>query len=234
MSEFRFKQFTVQQKESAAKITTDATILAAWAPLKSKEHILEVGAGTGVISLMLAQRFPATIKAVEINPRAFVEAKQNFQNSPWHNRMEIIQTDFSDFTSESPHDAIISNPPFFTNNLQSEINEAKNMAYHTDYLSFKRLAEGIARNLTSKGEAFIMLPVYEMSLFEQEMEACGFMPFHRLQIHHNLHKQALRVITAFSRIEKPVVKDEKLYIKNPDGSFHQDYQTLLQDFLTIF
>lgn len=235
MSIFQFKKFTLKQSDSAAKLTTDATIFGAWLPLETgMKSALEIGTGTGILSLMLAQRSDLNLLALEIEESAYNEATQNFESSPWSNQLEVIHQDFTQYISNERFDLIFSNPPFFTNNLQSSINSGKNMAYHTDKLSFANLANGINRYLKATGKAYIMLPQYEMGLFSTLMQQRGFYIQSSLSIHHNSNKSALRVIQCFSRDQNPQVKVEKIYIREENNDFHPEYMKLLKPFLTIF
>ncbi|MBK6263654.1 methyltransferase [Marivirga sp. S37H4] len=235
MSIFQFKQFTLTQSDSAAKLTTDATIFGAWMPVEANvQNALEIGAGTGVLSLMLAQRFPFEIEAVEIDEKAFLEAKRNFLNSPWSNRLTVVHQDFKRFNSNKKYDLIFSNPPFFTKNLQSPKNAEKNTAYHTNQLPLQALSDGINEHLTKDGTAYIMLPTYEMGQFEKLMKQHGLLVTRSATIHHNHQKAALRIIHAFSRSEKKDDEIKKLYVRDENSHFHPDYIQLLKPFLTIF
>jgi len=233
---FQFKQFAVKQQKSAAKITTDATIFAASMSISiDQKQILEIGTGTGVLSLMLAQRFSrAKIDAVEIEENAFHEARDNFTNSPFKDRLNIYHSAIQEFYHEDKYDVIFSNPPFFNNNLQSAINPDKNTAYHTNRLSFKDLANSIERMLKKEGAAFIMLPVYESELFEMEMIQTGFFVKETVFIKHNQHKTPLRRILKFDRetIKNPQTKT--VIVRNADNSFSDDYRKLMTPYLTIF
>lgn len=237
MSVFKFKQFSVEQKFSPAKITTDATVFASALQLQlNAKNALEVGTGTGVLSLMLAQRFPEIkIDALEINPEAFKEADRNFKYSKWNERLKVILGDFNQFNSEIEYDMIFSNPPFFKDNLQSEINQGKNTAYHTNHLSFEALANGINLNLAKNGEAHIMLPYYEMSLFEKEMTSLGFKTVKSTELRHQAESKIIRLFNVFNRKEeKQNMERHKIIVRNENNDFHSSYINLMKDFLTIF
>ncbi|WKK78605.2 methyltransferase [Marivirga salinae] len=237
MSIFQFKEFTIQQKNSPAKITTDATVFAASVQIPSNvRSVLEVGTGTGVLSLMLAQRFSdIKIDAVEINPIAYEEADENFENSKYTDRLKVILADFNGFKSEGKYDLIFSNPPFFQNNLQSQTNHGKNTAYHTNQLSFKSLAKGLDLNLAEKGEAHIMLPFYEMSLFEKEMKTIGFRCNKSIELRHQAESKIIRLFNVFDRGEdKQNIDKQKIIVRDENNIFHPSYINLMKDFLTIF
>ncbi len=137
-SVFRFKQFEVDQSGCAMKINTDGVLLAALAESISPKEILDIGTGTGVMALMLAQRFPeANIEAVEIDEFASATAHKNFLNSPFSERLAVKNVSIEQFQSQHSYDLIISNPPFFVGDLKN-VNEKKGMARHTDADFFEK------------------------------------------------------------------------------------------------
>ncbi|ADR23698.1 tRNA1(Val) (adenine(37)-N6)-methyltransferase [Marivirga tractuosa] len=237
MSIFQFKEFSVEQKNSPAKITTDATVFAASLQISSNVRaVLEVGTGTGVLSLMLAQRFSdIKIDAVEINPIAYEEAQNNFKNSKWNARLKVVLEDFIEFETDHKYDLIFSNPPFFKDNLQSKTNHGKNTAYHTNQLSFEALAKGIDLNLAENGEAHIMLPFYEMSLFEKEMNKVGFQCKRITELRHQAGSKVIRLFTVYDRREEGVnIEKEVIIVRDENNDFHYSYINSMKDFLTIF
>lgn len=232
--EFQFKQFTVQQSDSAAKITTDATVFAASLPLqKEVKQVLEIGTGTGVMSLMLRQRQQIQLDAVELEQGAYEEAKLNFENSPFKDDLAIFHTAVQDFSPSKRYDLIFSNPPFFTDNLRSEINPKKNLAYHTESLSFDELAESIHRLLADEGKAFVMLPHYESLQLDKVMIAKGFFINENYLIKHNINKAPLRRIVGYS-YQKNDHPEFSILIRELDGQFSMQYKALMQPYLTIF
>ncbi len=235
MSVFQFKQFSLVQKESAAKLTTDATIFGAWLPIENEmKSALEIGTGTGILSLMLAQRSKLNLQAIEIEEHAYREAQNNFLSSPWSDRLKAIHKDFKHYRSDNKYDLVFSNPPFFTNSLQSDINSDKNTAYHTNQLSFKDISKGINQYLKDLGKAYVMLPEYEMGLFSDLLRQNGFHIHYTLFIHHNIYKPALRVIHGFSREKISSSREDKIFIRDENNDFHPEYVKLLKPFLTIF
>jgi tRNA1Val (adenine37-N6)-methyltransferase len=169
---FQFKQFLVRQDQSAMKVTTDGCLFGAWAAdavgslacrqagqITTVEKVLDIGTGTGLLSLMLAQKDPALIiDAIEIDREAAIQAKQNVDASPWKDRVNIIHADAKTFIFPVKYDCIISNPPFYEKELRSEDNQ-KNMAYHSDELSLKELLGVIKENLAPGGVFFLLLPL---------------------------------------------------------------------------
>lgn len=163
-SYFQFKQFRVEQNQTAMKITTDACILGARAEVENSQSILDIGAGTGLLSLMAAQRSTACIDAVELDDHAAAQTQQNFSASPWKNRLTLHHCPIQSFMPEKRYDCILSNPPFFENAFKAPCSR-RSLARHTDSLSFPELAEAIDRLMSENGKAWILLPDESSSLF---------------------------------------------------------------------
>src|SRR5574344_2567439 len=117
-SYFRFKQFSVFQERCAMKVGTDGVLLGAWAKVDAANRILDIGTGTGLVALMLAQRSTAMITAVEIDEEAAIQAEENFCQSPWANRFEVVNSDITSYETDALFDVIVSNPPYFVDSLQ--------------------------------------------------------------------------------------------------------------------
>jgi len=162
-SYFNFKEFTVHQDKTAMKVCTDACLFGAWVAENSKmnelEHILDIGTGTGLLSLMLAQNCSANIDAVEIEIMAAEQAHANFKASKWNNQLHIHTTSIIEFskTHQKKFDLIISNPPFFEQQLKST-NAQRNIAMHSAHLTLSELANCMHKLLADAGKAAILLP----------------------------------------------------------------------------
>jgi tRNA1Val (adenine37-N6)-methyltransferase len=156
---FEFKQFTVHQERCAMKVGTDGTLLGAWASAPAGTcRILDIGTGTGLIALMMAQRYPeAEVTGIDIDREAVTQAIENVAASPFSNRIRIIQTDIVDFSIES-FDAIVCNPPYFVDSLTSP-NPSRTLARHTGSLTYKALMQSVKRLLTEEGMFSIVIPV---------------------------------------------------------------------------
>ncbi len=160
---FKFKEFTVHQGQSAMKVCTDACLFGAWvttkAPLTNFKNILDIGTGTGLLSLMIAQHSTAKIDGVEIDELAAKQAEENFASSPWKDQLRVYTSSIIDFVEshEKTYDLIISNPPFFENQLKSN-DEQRNLAMHSANLTLTELADCIVKLLKDEGSAAILLP----------------------------------------------------------------------------
>jgi tRNA1Val (adenine37-N6)-methyltransferase len=229
---FTFKQFTIHQDQTAMKVTTDACILGAYADVQGAKTMLDIGTGTGLLSLMLAQRSHASIETIEINESAYNQALINANESIFKNKITVYHTSIQNYIAEKRYDLIISNPPFFQNYLKSET-ESRNNSLHTDTLSFEDLLSSVLRLLSPNGTFVVLLPMYESSIFEQLAISEELYPQKKLTIHHRKGSKILRIITTFGRIKKEIINEE-LIIKNPEESYTPDFQALLKDYYLAF
>jgi len=167
---FKFKQFEVLQAQSGMKIGTDGVLLGAWVDLGNAKHILDIGTGTGLIALMCAQRHKtALITAVEIEEKAAVEAEYNFAKSPWADRLKIVKTDFKQFISNNKFDIIISNPPFFDENVLSSKHQ-RNLARNAKNLPLQTLLAKAKEMLSVDGRINLVLPVAKLEILEKKLK----------------------------------------------------------------
>ena len=163
---FRFKQFTIHQDGSVMKVCTDSCVLGAWSAMHAGEcqRILDIGTGTALLSLMLAQKSSAPIDAIEWDPEACAQARENIRDSPWPTQIQIIQADARTYRSPLSYDFIISNPPFFESDLWSP-DDKKNLAKHGASLTLEALLGVIKTNLRPKGVFTILLPFHRSEYF---------------------------------------------------------------------
>jgi len=230
---FQFQQFRVNQDRCAMKISTDAVMLGAVADAVSPKEILDVGTGTGVIALMLAQRFAdAKIQAVEIDPQAAAQALDNFRSNTFLDRMQLWEGRFQDFEPNQNYDLIVSNPPYFPDHLKSS-DAQRNMALHTNELSFEDLLEKVNLLLKESGKFWIILPPRQMQDFQVKAEKYDLFLGVKFTLQDKPGKRILREICAFSRIENEL-ETSAIFIKNEDGSPHESYATLVSGFLLGF
>lgn len=235
MNGFTFKQFTIQQHNTAMKVTTDACILGAYASVENAHKILDIGTGTGLLSLMMAQRSKALIEAVEIDNNAYQQALENINHSIFKHQVRIFHQTIQDFAQQQASlsfDVIVSNPPFFQNHLKSS-QQNRNKALHTDTLSFEELIDSVIALLSSDGIFIVLLPAYESGVLQQLASIKGLYPNKKLVIRHRKESKILRIITTFGQSESSVVEEE-LIIKNPDESYTAEFENLLRNYYLIF
>ncbi|MES2265939.1 MAG: methyltransferase [Bacteroidota bacterium] len=236
MDIFRFKQFEVDQTGCAMKVNTDGVLLGAMAEVNDPKSILDIGTGTGVIALMLAQRYPsATIDAVEVDGDAARMSAENFKNSQFSNRLSAHHCSFENYFEVHEglkFDLIVSNPPFFLSSLTSA-NNKKNLARHTDSAFFERLLKDLAKHLTERGTSQLILPLPTSELIR------GLLPKFKLHLHKIIAIKSFtdsephREIITFGKEEKQL-QIQELFIYDEPKVYAKDYQLLLKDFLTIF
>jgi tRNA1Val (adenine37-N6)-methyltransferase len=232
---FRFKQFTIVQERSAMKVGTDGVLLGAWVNVSSAKKILDVGTGTGLIALMLAQRSDADITAIEIEKNAATEAFENVKNSPWKNRITIINAPFQEYANNSDElfDLIVSNPPFFINSRKpSGINLA--IAKHNHLLTLAELASCSAKLLNAEGRLAVILPVTTAGNFINEAVKQHLCLLRETEVRPNNLKNAHRYLLEFGKYNCIPEKD-CLRIHHDDGKdFTEEYKMLTADFYLNF
>lgn len=233
---FSFKQFTIHQDQTAMKVTTDACILGAYTTVDKAKKVLDIGAGTGLVAMMLSQRTDAKIDAVEIDINAYNQAYRNIQESIFKEQICVFNISIQSFAEhaepQNQYDLIVSNPPFFQNHLKAE-ETARNNSLHTDTLSFEDLIHSVLRLISSAGTFVVLLPAYQSSVLETLAISKGLYPHKKLTIRHRKGSKILRIITTFGRIKKEILNEE-LIIKNPDESYSADFQLLLKEYYLIF
>lgn len=201
---FRFRQFTIRQACCAMKVGTDGTLLGAWA--HGGKHILDIGTGTGLIALMMAQRFPeAIITAIDIDEGAVEQARENVQTSPFADRIRVVQADVKDFESgmESRdtierYDAVVCNPPYFEKALQSPDSQ-RTMARHTTSLPYATLMACAQRLLADNGELSVVIPFDFKNRLENEALLSGFFKCRECGVRTTPAKPVRRYLLSFIR-----------------------------------
>ena len=232
---FQFQQFRIAQDRCAMKISTDAVLLGSLVQSDDPKQILDIGTGTGVIALMLAQRFPeASLTALELDPEAASQAKENCEQSPFSQRLTVLQGRFQDFLAEERFDLLVSNPPFFPDHLPTS-DPKRQQALHTDNLSFEELLQKASQLLAPSGSFWVILPPRQMQDFIQFGATHGLFPDTRVGIRDSAAKPIHREVVCFSFSESltPALPEE-LLLKNDDGSYSERYQQLISGFLLGF
>jgi tRNA1Val (adenine37-N6)-methyltransferase len=227
---FQFKQFSIEDDQSTMKVGTDAVLLGSWVHLENEKSILDIGSGSGIISLMLAQRTSAQIQAIDIDENSVNQANHNFQKSPWASQIKAKHCSLSDFTkSESEKfDLIVSNPPFFINSLKSP-RKNKNRSKHTDELTYEELAYGIANLLGPRGKACLILPYTESKLFIDLALIENIYLNKQLKIRPKATKDINRVLMEFS-FNKSKFEEKEIHLREENNEFSEAYKTLSKNY----
>lgn len=228
---FKFKQFTVFQDQCAMKVGTDGVLLGAWAQVSSCNHILDIGTGTGLVALMLAQRSPKTlIDALDIDEGCVLQALQNVSQSPFAQHIDVYQISFQDFAQHTikKYDLIVSNPPYFQNALKSP-NRSRNHARHNDALSFfDILSEGV-HLLSEVGRIALILP-HEFKQTILDYAATVQLFANRITNVYPLpHKPVKRLLIEFGVKGKDCVEDD-LTIELSRHQYSDEFNALTKEF----
>jgi len=229
---FQFKQFLVKQDRCAMKVCTDSCVFGATIPVQhNTTSILDIGTGTGLLSLMLAQRSNAAIDAVEMNTDAAQQARDNFFNSPWNERLHIYETSIQDYfkVTTKQYDLIVCNPPFFSASLKSG-NDSKDMAWHQSHLSVEELMQVTFFMLKPDGDAYMLISIYEEENFIKAADHVGLKATRYLAMYDNSTK-LIRYVLHLRKDTKH--KDEgeiKFIIRNSENQYTEQFVDALGDF----
>jgi tRNA1Val (adenine37-N6)-methyltransferase len=232
---FYFKQFKVEDGKSTMKVGTDAVLLGAAADVGGAGIILEIGTGSGVIALILAQRSTAMIDAIEIDEESAKQAGENTVNSPWAGRINIIHSSLQEFTRnyQRQYDLIVSNPPFFSCSLKSP-DRKRNISRHDETLSYEDLAS-CSTGLMAPGASFwVILPFKESEVFTGIAKAEGLFPCYRLVIIPKEGRPGHRCILQFKRLAADTIEEKTLVILDGDGKHTQGYRELTKELYIDF
>ena len=232
---FNFKKFSIHQNNAAMKIGTDGILIGAWVNISKKFKGLDIGSGTGIITIMLCQRnLNLELDSIELSQSAVMDAKINIENSNWSNRIKLFHQDLKDFHPDSNYDLIVSNPPYFKKSLQPS-NSERSKARHQNDLKLEDILKFSNQNLTKDGSLNIILP------FEQKKEAIEFAKKHGLNairecaVYPKPNKAPHRILIEFSRSENKQLIKESLVIEEAGRhNYSEDYKKLTREFYTIF
>ncbi|MBN1157809.1 MAG: methyltransferase [Bacteroidales bacterium] len=229
---FRFKQFIVYHDRCAMKVGTDGILLGAWTNVAGMQRILDVGTGTGLIALMLAQRSDAIIDAVEIDQEAAWQAEQNVAASPWSHRMRVHPVPFQEFSLQNAgtYDLIVSNPPYFQHAMKPA-SESRITARHDIKLSYRDLIRHAGKLLTPYGKISVIIP-YDLSVtFTKQAWFSRLYPSRILNVRSTSSKPFTRVIMELSgqKNHRPVISDLTL-MQEDSGTYTEEYKKLTTDF----
>lgn len=226
---FEFKQFTIKHDKCAMKVGTDGVLLGAWTPVNNASRVLDVGTGTGLIALQLAQRNSCIqVIAIEIDAAAAEQAKENVSNSPWGDRVEIMCCDFRSYHSESKFDLIVSNPPYFIDALKCPDGQ-RNKARHTGELNYDLLFRHAAQLLCEEGVISVIIPSEVENTIIDVAWLHKLYPAHRMRVFTKPGKPCRRVLLAFSFQMRECI-EEKLCIEVERHEYSSEYIALTKDF----
>ena len=234
---FSFKKFSLSNWRSPMKVGTDGVLLGAWAgrecASKCPRRVLDVGTGTGVIALMMAQHFDNTlIDAVDISPEAFDEARENFGNSQWSARLRAFHGDFLALKEGVSYDLIVSNPPFFAEKVRCT-DAARERARRDEALPLSRLVSHASKLLAPEGNLALILPSNRIGDLEETAAFAGLSVVILTKVSSRADKDASRMMVLLSKISQPR-RVSQLAIRDSSGNFTDDYRRLLKDFYLEF
>ena len=229
---FQFKQFTIHQDNCAMKVCTDACLFGAYIAnelqTNTVKNILDIGTGTAILSLLLAQKTAAAIDAVEIDSAAFTQAKKNIEQAGFAAKITVFNVDILNFTTSKKYDYIISNPPFFESDLKSE-DDKKNSAKHDTSLTLVELLHSINLHLSADGVFAVLVPYHRSDYFEAAAEKINFYLNKKIGVKQTPEHNYFRTIFIFSR-KKNTAEEEELIIKNEEGNYSAEFIRLLKDY----
>ncbi len=233
---FHFKKFSIDDSKAAMKIGTDAVLLGSWVNCRHESRILDIGTGSGILALMMAQRNPGTaIDAIELDSNAATLAQQNFRMSPWEGQITCLNKSFQQYAAETDkkYSLLICNPPFFTASLKTP-EKARNLARHNDSLPVNELLQLTSHLLDKQGKAAFVFPADAFNDWILEAEKHSLYPQHITRVKSTSSHKPHRVLLLLSKIpfQKPMEDEISIYL--PDRSYTKEYQQLTSCFYLNF
>ncbi len=235
---FQFKQFTIYHHGSAMKVGTDSVLLGAWAGIGRSENLraLDIGTGSGILAIMLAQRFPQLqIDAVEVDEQAYLQAVENVAKCPWSDRIRLHNESFQSFADKhsNGYDLLISNPPYFIQSLESPC-EKRSMARHTASLSQEELIAGALKAMRANAVFALVLPVAEGISFIETAEKQGLYCNKRLSVKPDAAKPVKRWLMEFSHTKTAIEESELCIDSGVRHEYSEEYKALTKEFYLKF
>jgi tRNA1Val (adenine37-N6)-methyltransferase len=231
MSYFQFKQFTIQQARCALKVCTDACLFGAWTAsrLKDEKEILDIGSGSGLLMLMMAQNSPAWIDGIEIDVPSKEQSEENLEASSWNERLNVFQGDVRYFEFEKKYDLIISNPPFFENDLASKSKEEQ-VAKHSSSLKLEQLMAVMNARVNTDGSISLLLPYHRLGELHKLTQYWGFWLEAGMSVRQTPKHSAFRWMGIYSRIQTPNPLIEELIIQDEKGVYTSRFSQYLSPY----
>ncbi len=233
---FVFKKFNVHQHKSAHKVGTDGVLIGAWAEVSKAKNILDIGTGTGIIALMMAQKSHAQIDAIDIEQGSYEQAKENVAYSAWTDRIKIYHTTLQDFAKSvhKKYDVVITNPPYFVDSSKAP-DEERSHARHTDMLPFKELIRGVFSVLNTTGKFYIILPTKEALDFKALAEKEDLHLVKLLRVKTKATNDVEKRHIMLFKFNKEPFTEETISIENEGRhNYTNEYKKLTGDFYLHF
>jgi len=231
---FNFKQFTIHQEKAVFKVGTDGVLLGASTDVTEVKRILDIGTGTGLIAIMLAQKCNAEIVAIEPDYESYMQACYNISECKWSDRIKIENTDLQNYhPGKEKFDLIVTNPPYFTDSLRNP-DPVKSKTRHNDSLVSEELLEGVTRLLEEEGRFQIILPFVEGNIFIAEAVRYNFYCNNTLKIRPLITSEIRRLIMTFSRQRSKATEGFLTIERNSRYEFTEEYINLTKDFYLKF
>jgi tRNA1Val (adenine37-N6)-methyltransferase len=229
---FKFKQFTIYQDNCAMKVCTDACLFGAWVACQFKENqpqrILDIGTGTGLLTLMLAQKLEGTIETIEIDQNAYQQAADNISKTSWSERIRAIHADVKQYGFEQQYDLIISNPPFYENDLRSP-EPFSNMARHDETITLQSLLSIVALHLSNTGSFAVLIPYHRLTYCISIAEHYKLFPSKIVNVQPSTHNTSFRTMIVFQKHSATYIDEKSLSIKEKNN-YTTGFVELLKDY----
>lgn len=229
---FKFKEFIIEQEHCSMKVTTEACILGAWFAGKglTPSRILDIGSGTGLLMMMMAQRYDCPVDGIEIDPSSHAQSMKNIAQSPWKDRLQVCNEDATNHRMCYTYDLIITNPPFYEKSLLS-VDKGRNLAMHDSGLIFSTLLDVILRHLSTDGSFGILLPTDRSIIFEEMAIKKGCATIERLMVRqspaHGYFRTILHMQMQNEHTEESV---HELTIREIDGLYSVAFRSMMQPY----
>jgi tRNA1Val (adenine37-N6)-methyltransferase len=233
---FEFKKFKIKQDKCAMRVSTDAVLLGAWVTPNGSKNILDIGTGTGVIALMLAQKSDAAILAIDIDKESTEQARLNVAESIYNQKVRVLHSSFQDLVkiSDQKFNLIVTNPPYFIDSLKNT-SETRSTARHTDSLSFEDLLNGVKKLLDVKGKFCLILPKNEAILFREMAQSKGLYLSKLLRIRTRLEKDSeKRHLMQFEFKESEFSESTLVIEEDSHRNYTEEYKQLTKDYYIHF
>ncbi len=232
---FVFKQFKIAQDKCAMKVGTDAVLLGSWVNTSNAKTILDIGTGTGIITLMLAQKSGAKIDAIDIDENSYVQAKENVEACKWKERITVYHMPLQEFSikSERKYDLIVSNPPYFVDSSKAS-EEARTNARHTDQLEYIELLNGVLKLLNPTGKFYVILPTKESERFREIAAENTLFLTKQTKVITRTDKPEKRLLMRFEFTNRTFSEDSIIIEKDERHSYTDEYKELTKDYYLAF